>query len=280
MPKNNKTKIIFFILVVFVFFGSIFWVALKKSPQNNLKVVFFDIGQGDSIFVEAKNGFQVLIDGGPGLRVLEKLSEQMPFYDKEIDLIILTHPDSDHLFGLLEVLKSYDIKNVLWTGVLKQTAEWEEWIRLIEEEQANILIAQAGQKIIIQEDPLIFLDILYPLESLEGKEVKNHNDASVVARLVFGDNSFLLTGDISQKAEKELIEEYDNLNSKVLKVAHHGSKTSTSFEFVKAVSPKTAVISVGENRWGHPAQEVLQRLEEFGIDILITKEVGDIIFTY
>ena len=268
MTLKNK-KLVWVILGVLVEVNVLAWVVVRELSSLNLEVVFFDVGQGDSIFIETSSGFQVLIDGGPDLTVLEKLGEEMSFYDRTIDLLILTHPDRDHLFGLLEVLKRYEIKNILWTGIVKDTAEWKEWKRLIGEEGANIIIAEAGQEIILSEN--IYLSILYPFESLEGQETKYTNDTSIVAELVFNNVSFLFTGDISKKIEKQL-----SIDSDVLKIAHHGSKTSSCLEFLEIVSPEFAVISVGENRWGHPNPETLANLEEFGIDILITKELGDV----
>jgi len=279
MILKNK-KLIWIVLGILVCVNIVAWVVVKELSSSDLEVVVFDVGQGDSIFIETSDGFQVLIDGGPGLTVLEKLGQEMAFYDRTIDLIILTHPDHDHLFGLLEVLKRYKVKNILWTGIIRDTAEYQEWIRLLDEEGANILIAQAGQKITIQEDPLIFLEVLHPFENLEGQETKYTNDTSVVAELIFNDVSFLFTGDISKKIEKQLVDEYIDLESDVLKVAHHGSKTSSCLEFIEAVSPNIAVISVGENNWSHPHPEVLSNLEKFGIQVLITKELGDIRFKY
>lgn len=267
MVKNKK--IIWILLVVLIVMNILTWVVVKELSSSNLEVVFFDVGQGDSIFIKTPDGFQVLIDGGPGLAVLEKLGQEMPFYDRTIDLVILTHPEHDHMFGLLEVLKRYEIKNILWTGIIRDTAEWKEWKKLIEKEGANIIIAEAGQRIDLSEN--IYLSIIHPFENLENQEVKDSNDTSIVAELGFNDISFLFTGDISKKIEKQL-----SVNSNILKIAHHGSKTSTSLEFLEIVSPEIAVISVGENRWGHPNQEVLANLEEFGIHILITKELGDI----
>ncbi len=270
MSKNKK--LVWVILTGLFCLNLIAWVVVwDLSRPQVLEVVFFDVGQGDSIFIETPQGHQILIDGGPGLAVLEKLAEEMPFYDRTIDLIILTHPEHDHYFGLFEVLKRYEVENILWTGVVRDTAEYQEWINLIEKEGANLLIAEAGQKIILQEDPLIFMEILHPFENLKGQEFKNSNDTSIVASLIFEDVSFLFTGDITKKIEKQLI-----VDSDILKIAHHGSKTSTSLEFLEIVSPELAVISVGENSYGHPHQEVLSNLEEFNIEILITKELGDI----
>lgn len=269
MTLNNK-KIVWIVFGGLICLSVGLWIVVWESTgAQDLEVVFFDVGQGDSIFIKTPDGFQVLIDGGPGLAVLEKLGEEMAFFDREIDLVILTHPEHDHLFGLLEVLKRYEIKNILWTGIVRDTAEWQEWMKLLEEEGANIVIAEAGQKIVLSEN--IYLSILYPFESLEGQETKHTNDTSIVAELVFNNVSFLFTGDISKKIEKEL-----SIDSDILKIAHHGSKTSSSLEFIESVSPDIAVISVGENRWGHPRPEVLSNLEKFGIQILITKELGNV----
>jgi len=261
-------------LVVLVWVG---WIIIGEL-NSDLEIVFFDIGQGDSIYIETPDGFQVLIDGGPDLKVLEKLGQEMAFYDRTIDLVVLSHPDSDHLFGLLEVLKRYEVKNILWTGIVKDTAEYKEWNILVQEEQANLIYASAGQEIVLQRDPLIVLKVLHPFESLEGKEEKYVNDTSVVVKLIFAEGEVLLTGDISKRIERQLIG--SDIESDILKVAHHGSKSSTCLEFVEAVNPDIAVISVGENNWGHPAKEVLQTLQQFGIQVLITKEIGDVRFAF
>jgi len=280
IPKVKNKKIVWVVMVILIGLNIFAWIIIKElsSLNSDLEVVFFDVGQGDAIFIETADGFQILIDGGPGLAVLEKLGQEMPFYDRTIDLVILTHPEHDHMFGLLEVLKRYQIKNILWTGIIRDTAEWKEWNSLVQKEGAKLLIAEAGQKIDISQD--IYLEILYPFESLEGLKVKDSNDTSIVAQLVFKDNSFLFTGDISKKIEKKLVDEYQKLSSLILKIAHHGSKTSTSLEFLEMVSPETAVISVGENQWGHPHPEVLSNLEQFGIQVLTTQDYGDVKFIF
>ncbi len=278
MGLRKSKKLVWLVFGVLVGANFFAWLMVwELSGAENLEVVFFDIGQGDAIFIETPKRYQILIDGGPTSAVLEKLAKEMPFYDRTVDLIILSHPEKDHLFGLLEVLKRYKIKNILWTGIVRQTAEYREWKKLIQEEGAEITIARAGQKIIIQQEPLIYLDLLYPLENLEGREFKDSNDTSIVAKLIFNQNSFLFTGDITGKAEKLIIADSGlNPDSDVLKVAHHGSKTSSSPEFLEAVSPEIAIISAGENNYGHPHGQVLENLENFGIEILITKEAGDI----
>jgi len=274
MQKKAK-KFIYSILVFLFFLNILAWVVVYdlKNPQV-LEVNFFDVGQGDAIFIETPQRHQILIDGGPGSAVLEKLAKEMPFWDRTIDLIILTHPEKDHLAGLIEVLKRYKVENILWTGVIRDTAEFKEWEKSIKDERAKIFIAKSGQKIIM---PKTVLGILYPLENLEGEELKDSNNTSIVAKLVFKENSFLFTGDIYKSIEKELITKETDIDSDVLKVAHHGSKTSSSEEFMKEVSPQEAVITAGkDNPYGHPHQEVLEILEKYGIRILRTDLDGDI----
>lgn len=272
----------FFILIL-IFLNILAWITvfdLTRSPF--LRVIFFDVGQGDAIFIETPQKHQILIDGGPTPAILEKLGQEMPFWDRSIDLIILTHPERDHLAGLIEILKRYRVESILWTGVLRNSSEFREWKNLIEEENnqgATVKIVQAGQKINCSSPSIkhCSIGILYPLENLEGKEVKDSNNTSIIAKLVFERVSFLFTGDIYKSIEKELLDEGIDLNSDVLKIPHHGSKTSSSNEFIREISPKIAVISSGRNNpYGHPNQETLETLNKYDIRILRTDEDGDI----
>jgi competence protein ComEC len=227
-----------------------------------LEVSFFDVGQGDSIFIETPDNYQVLIDGGPSYsKVLDGLSREMPFNDKEIDLVILSHPESDHMTGLLSVLENYKVNNIIWTGIEKEGVKYESWQRMIKEEGANIYYANANDKVIMGS---VILEIISPKRSIKGEVFKECNDTAVVVKLQYKDSSFLFTGDISSKIEKEL----DDIDIDVLKVAHHGSKYSTSEEFLKKTSPLVSVIQVGKNSYGHPTPEVLTRFDNFGIKVL------------
>jgi len=266
------------------------WIAVYDlSRAQLLEITFFDVGQGDAIFIETPQRHQILIDGGPDDTILEKLRNEMPFWDRTIDLIILTHPERDHITGLIEVLKSYKVENVLWTGVLRDTAEYKEWEKLIKEEEkrgAKIHIAKSGQTIICpgwlpgvlpgsHPGGKLFLDILYPFENLEGEEIKDSNNTSIIARLIFDKVSFLFTGDAYMSVERKLIKKGAEIDSDILKVGHHGSKTSSAPEFIKVVSPEIAVIQCGKNNpYGHPHAETLQILE--GTRILRTDLDGDI----
>ena len=276
MKRNNS---VFLILGILFFLNIFAWIVVFELSQPRfLEVIFFDVGQGDAIFIETPQRHQILIDGGPDSKILEKLGKEMPFWDRTIDLIILTHPEKDHLFGLLEVLKRYQVENILWTGVQRETPEAEEWEKLIKEEKAKIFLSKAGQKIIFsRKEAENFMDIIHPFEDLKGREVKDSNNTSIVSRLVFGNNSFLFTGDIEKEVEERLAEQNIFLDSDILKVAHHGSFTSSSENFIERVSPEIAVISAGKkNQYGHPHREVLERLEKFGIKILRTDQMGNI----
>lgn len=250
------------------------------KETGSLEVIFFDVGQGDAALVKTPKNQQILIDGGPGSAILEKIAKEMPFWDKTIDLIILTHPEYDHMAGLIEVLKRYKVDNILWTGVAKDSAEYKKWQEVVRKEGAEVKIAKAGQKIIFNKknsQVIGYLEILFPFEILAGQKMKDTNKTSIVSKLVFGSRSFLFTGDISKSGQKELVNKNIELGSDVLKVSHHGSKNSMLEDFFEVVSPKIGIISVGrENKYGHPNQEVLAALEKFAIKIFRTDKEGDI----
>lgn len=270
MQKKTTILIILFILNVFS------WsIIFEQSQDKGLEVCFLDIGQGDSIFIETSQGHQVLIDSGPDNTLIKKLEQRMPFWDRTIDLIILTHSDKDHVFGFLEVLENYEIKNILWTGAIGKSSLFEEWQEAIKNEGSNIWIAERG--LVIHLPGERFFEILYPFQSLEGRQVSAMNDTSIVMMLNTDEEKILFTGDISKTIENALIENEILLKADILKVPHHGSKTSSSEEFLKAVDPDLAIISVGrDNSYGHPSPIVLARLEESGIKVLQTSKEKDI----
>lgn len=256
-----------FAILLFLFLSNVIAFSFIFNKDDYLKVVFFDVGQGDSIFIETREGHQVLIDGGPGNDVLENLEKYMSPIDKNIDLVILTHPDKDHLAGLVSVLKTYEVDSVAWTGMGADSALFDEFEELLKEE--TVIIVDALDKIFVGD---VVLDCYNPLS-----EEKDSNDNSLVFKLTHGDSKFLLTGDLSSVGEGRLMENFD-LESNVLKVGHHGSNNSTSVDFLEAVSPDCAVISVGKNSYGHPAERVLELLKENKVRILRTDTEGDIVF--
>jgi len=272
MVIQKKQKIGFLISLFII--ATIVWIFVFTQENNKfLKVEFFDVGQGDAEFIETPLKQQIFIDGGPDMSVLEKLGRVMPFYDRYIDLVILTHPEADHLNGLIEVLKRYNVGAVITTGIIRDTQEYKEWTNILKEKNTPIFVAKAGGIIDLGND--INLNILYPLENLAGKKMSDTNNNSIVSQLVYGNFEALFTGDIEKSAENKLVNAGINLNSDILKIAHHGSKTSTSDAFLKAVNAILAIIEVGkDNSYGHPHQEVLERLKN--LNILQTGKDGDI----
>ncbi|TSC90844.1 MAG: competence protein ComEC [Parcubacteria group bacterium Gr01-1014_2] len=269
----SKRKII--ILGALIFFSSLAFVVDSKS-EDGLKVYFLDIGQGDSVFIETENKIQILIDGGPDNKVIQELSRVMPFWDRTIDFIILTHTDHDHIAGLPEVLKRYEVKAIIETGVQCEKAECRVWEDLKEKEKAIVVLPKLGDSIVFDENTkLLFLS---PFESVAGEKVSKANNTSIVAKFVYGEHSILLTGDIEKQIEEKLVLAGINIDSDYLKVPHHGSKTSTTEEFLEKVSPFSAFISVGmKNNYGHPHPEVLERLEKRDIRYYRTDELGNIL---
>ncbi|OIN92496.1 hypothetical protein AUJ42_00380 [Candidatus Collierbacteria bacterium CG1_02_44_10] len=275
--NTSSRKLIIGIIAILFCFNVLAWTAVFQIGEHRfLKVVFFDVGQGDSIFIETPKKTQILIDGGPSGRVVEKLGSELPFFDRSIDLIIATHPDSDHISGLVEVLKSYQVDLVATTGVKGSTAEFDEFASEIKKNKINEIILKKGQRISINN---LYIYVFAPLEDFKGKTVKDYNTSSLVLKAVYGNNSFLLTGDAPQSIEKKMVAQEIDLSSQVLKIGHHGSKNSSSDIFLEKVNPEIAVIQVGrDNTYGHPSQEVLGKLEKYGIMILRTDEQGDIKF--
>jgi len=273
--RKFKQYFSFFIVGALGVAAILVWTAVFARAQNagQLEVHFFDVGQGKAIFIEEPAGNQILIDGGPDNSVIEKLSSAMPVFDRDIDLLILTHPDADHLNGLIEVLKRYSVGQIIETGIADSSANYGIWHNLIKEKNIPMIMACAGQEIKIGEGFL--LKILFPSQNLAGQSFKNTNSSSIIARLLYGKNSFLFTGDAEEPTEAYLIGSGAIVDSDILDVGHHGSKNSTSQEFLDAVSPEAAVIQVGaNNRYGHPAQEALERLN--GVKIYRTDLCGDI----
>lgn len=236
-------------------------VAAATMPDNNLHISFLDVGQGDAILIH-KGNQQVLVDGGPSPQAITlELSPKMPFWDRTIELVVLTHPSADHVTGLVEVLNRYQVKQVLYPDLDYDSSIYDKWLGLVKAKNIKYTIAQAGQEIDLGDG--VVIEVLNPpITPLSDTESDVDNNG-VVLRITMGEVSFLLTADIMWEAEFELIAHRASLNSTGLKVAHHGSDTSTTPEFLAVVNPRVAVISVGEdNPFGHPSQEVIARLEE------------------
>ena len=246
-------------------------------PDDKLHVSFLDVGQGDAILIRTPNHQDILVDGGPSAQTIsEELGKHLPFWDRTIELVVLTHPHVDHLNGLIETLKRYRVKQILYLDTDYQSSVEQEWLSLIREKQIKSILAQAGQVIDLGTDE-IAVQVINPTPDSSLPD----EDNGVVLRLSAGKLSFLLTSDISKEAELDLIMRRAVLPATVLKVSHHGSNYSSSAEFLAVVDPELAVISVGaDNDYGHPGEETLMRLvAEVGVDnIYRTDEDGTIEF--
>src|SRR3989344_3862983 len=299
MNKRLKMRLAILTALLLITIFSIYLV-IQESKQGILTVAFLNVGQGDSIFIEAPSGNQMLIDGGPGRGVLRELSKVMPFYDRSIDVILATHPDADHIGGLPDVLKKYKTEIFFEPGVESDTNIYKELEKLVSEKESagKIKKIEARRGMVVDLGGGTILEILYPVLDPRGMET---NTASIVARLVYGENEFLLTGDSPVNIEDYLISQIPqgdtlgslgpkgvtlgkglplgNLQADVLKAGHHGSRTSTSAEYVNAVQPEYVVISAGkDNKYGHPHPEVLDVLNSAQAKILRTDQDGRIVF--
>lgn len=246
-------------------------------PDGLLHVFFLNVGQGDAIFAITPDGTKLMFDAGPDNSVLSQLKNTMPFFENSIDYAIVSHADSDHLAGFLGVMQKYKIKNFIIMGDKKSSSLYQNFLQKLKELKTPILLADARSDIYFEDG--VFLDVLYPLSQSISQE--NSTNRSIVAKIVYGQNSIILTGDADMEQEKQLLNSGVNLDSTVLKVAHHGSETSSSIDFLNAVSPNFSIISVGkENKYGHPNKSALDRLEAVPTKIYRTDQNGKIEFVF
>lgn len=258
--------------VIFLLFSLnfIIWsVIFQNSVLPDLSIYFFDVGQGDSEFISAKDGTQILIDGGPNSKVLNELGKHMPYYDNTIDVVVLTHPHADHVSGLIEVLKRYEIGVVIESGTDYDTAEYNEFERIIKEKKIKKIIIEQPAKLSFYKGAV--LDFIYPERSYFSETLKNVHDAMLVSELSFEGKKILFMGDAEKNIEARLTYEDAVGEVDVLKVGHHGSKSSSNDFFLGITKPDYAVISSGKgNRYSHPTQQVLSNLELVGAKIFRT----------
>ncbi len=293
--QSNRNQARFLILFCLTALISFYFL---NRPDKNLHLVFCDVGQGDAILVHYKNK-QVLIDGGLSKnsgRLLSCLSSEMPFWDRTIEVVVNTHPDEDHFGGLAEVVKRYRIKTFLHNGHDNpESWRFKEFKKLlIDKKVCSKIIPHVGRFSIDKlyfESLFPFANKNQPSDDLQPKffeekpgcqipkfekQADNLNNSSVVLRLNFGGFDALLTGDIETEIEKILVWRKKIEPVEILKIAHHGAGTSTTEEILSSADPQTAVISVGENKFGHPSEKVLNRLEGAGINYLRTDKQGTI----
>ena len=281
MPIEQKNFLFRIITVAILLFGTWgFWLIKIQSASlvvedGLLIVTFLNIGQGDAIFIETPDGVQILIDGGPDGTVLRELSQVMNWSDHTIDMVIGTHPDKDHIGGLVDVLGRYKIDTILTTENTGETLTAASYHDALLGEGAKVIMARAGQVFALGASTT--LAVFSPAQN---PSLLDSNTSSIVVQLRYGDIEFMLTGDAPQSIEEYLVGKFGGqLESEVLKLGHHGSKTASAEGWLKTVTPKYAVVSAGkDNRYGHPNPDVVARVEALNILIENTIEQGPITF--
>lgn len=273
IPALTSLLVTFVLAIASVVMGS------GSGPREGvLTVSFLDVGQGDATLIESPTGTQVLIDGGADSRVLGLLSRELGFFDRSIDMLVATHPDQDHIGGLIDVLLRYDVGTVLMTENVNDTPVYHAFKKMVEEEGAVMRYAHAGQMydLGVGGAGSTTLAILFPDHDPTNME---SNDSSIISKLTYGATSYLFTGDAPQKIEEYLVEQDGSaLKTDVLKVGHHGSRTSTSEEFLRATLPTHAIISAGKgNSYGHPHKEVTDLLTKYGVTQKNTADLGSVV---
>ena len=259
------------LLLVNIFLVSLDW----RNSHRSFTFAMLDVGQGDALFIESPTGTQIMFDAGPARKVLGPLQKIISPFDKSIDAIIITNPDADHIGGLVDILKNYKVGAVFESGTLTDSKTYQNLREEMKRQNIPDILAKRGMSLDMGGG--VIINILFPDRDVSSWAT---NDGSVVARLTYGEESIMLTGDAGTKTEKIILAENEGaqLKSTILKVGHHGSRTSTSSEFVKAISPVYAFISDGKNNsYGHPHPEILTTLVQFGAKIFRTDQLGSII---
>ena len=250
--------------------GFAFW----PSPPPRLRVTVLDVGQGDAILIQTPDGKDILVDGGPGRAVLRGLGSELAWHDRSIELMVLTHPQADHMDGLIDVFARYDVKRIVAGPGVQRSAGSVAWRAAAAAER--VTVETTGQGVALDLGEGVWLDVLGPdAEEVADRQI---NNTGAVIRIAWRDVSVLLTADIEARAERALLNDGVDLRATMLKVGHHGSKTSSSSEFLAAVQPAISVVSSGKNNpFGHPAPDVVDRLAEYG-PVYNTADVGPVRF--
>lgn len=275
MFSNLKKSWLFWVTVVLLAVNIFLFKLDWQSSNRLLTLAMLDVGQGDSLFIESPTGTQVLFDMGPPHKAFGPLSRVMSPFDRSIDAVIITNPDADHIGGFLDILKTYKVGKIFESGTLTDSRVYQNLREEMKRQNIPDILAKRGMRLNMGGG--VYIDILFPDRDVASWAT---NEGSVVARLTYGETSIMLTGDSTAKTEKIILSQNPTsaLGSTILKVGHHGSRTSTTESFVKAINPEYALISVGKsNNYGHPHQDTVNTLAKLGVEILRTDILGTII---
>lgn len=267
-----RQNLIFLLISLAVLILYICYQLLKYS-DNKLHITFCDIGQGDAIHIRTNEGDDILIDGGPGSKVLDCLSKTMPLWDRKIEAVYLTHPDADHLTGLIDVVKNYKIIYFGTSKAPKDTEVFNELTKALS--QKNIKVNYLYRGDVLKSKKGFEIKVLWPTQQFINNPGEETNDYSLVQLLTYGKFKALLTGDVPSIYLNSIMPGIDHLD--LFKPPHHGSKTGIDEFTFQHIVPHFAVISAGRNnRYGHPNKEVLQILEKYKVPYKNTANVGNI----
>ncbi len=268
---ENSVWLLLFITILLFTAGK---VPTADEATNQLKVAFLDVGQGDSILLTTPNRHHILIDGGPDATVLTRLGEEMRFTERTFDLVIATHGDADHITGINEVLRRYTVNQLWINGAIHTTNEYLELLGTIKDNAVPTEVVWKGKNTNIDG---VNIDVLWPLESAQGKRPKEQNAEAIVTKATYGTKKFLFTADIAEEQEQGILHSGADVSADVLKEPHHGSKSGLALNFLTAVNPLYAVIQVSsDNKYGHPAPSTLKKLEDYGVEVFRNDRQGTI----
>lgn len=279
LRKQSLRTLLIILTILLVVHIIVFEKIFLLFEPRLLSISFLDVGQGDAIYIKTPNGNDMLIDGGPDNSVLRELKKIMNSDDRFINIVTATHPDKDHIAGLASIFDTYTIDHIIYTATRSAT-QFDKTLheKIAQEKHIVEHVAHRGMRIVLDPDFGVFLDILFPLSPDD--VFSDTNDASIVMRLFYKQTIAIFTGDAPMKTETMIINlDQEKLETKILQLGHHGSKTSTSDMFLKTTQPNYAVASAGKNnRYGHPANEVVNRVLKNNTPLLTTKELGTITF--
>jgi competence protein ComEC len=274
--RSKPYKLLFIFLIVILL---AIWAEIAKSPtESGVKLYFFDVGQGDAALI-SKGDYQLLIDGGPNSDILAELGEIMPINDRSIEVVVLTHPHADHLVGLNQVMERYNIKKIYLSGVLHTSDQYLEFLQKIKDGGVASEVPGINDKFIPFENAV--LEFLWPGDKYQNKVVDNLNNSSIISKFCYLEQCVLFMGDLETDGQAEMFA--GNMSAKysaqILKTSHHGSTNGTNQKLLEVVKPTYSIISVGaDNKYGHPHNETLKLIEQFGITVLRTDRDGTIKF--
>jgi len=283
MPKKTVYLIITVLMLITIF-------SQFLTPNNNVRIIFCDVGQGDGIYIDLPKDVDIVIDGGPNNKILECLGRYMPVWDRKIEIVVLTHPQADHLNGLIEVVKRYEVEHFITSPIGNTTKGYTKLVEAIQEQQIAIKNVYTGDRIKLGE---ITLQTLWPSrayvanssnaeisENILGVSTTNAdlNDFSVVLQFTYGEFDAVFSADADENIQDEILAANTKLQPvEIFKIPHHGSSSGLLDEFIDQFEPIFAIISVGKNQWGHPTTELLSRLSSRSIPVLRTDINGDIV---